>query len=128
MQSAMPSDWRKLKTRFEAWRKTRAKRSKTPDRLLKAVAALSAALTDGDALHSLTPDRDRPAPSPDDSAARSWRPDIPRPTFDHVRAFSDSLLLEQMNRPRRLTSRPSPSANRSENFHQLRTGDPRLCF
>src|SRR5215510_3250810 len=37
-------------------------------------------------------------------------------------------FLEQMNRPRRLTSRPSPSANRSENFHQLRTGDPRLCF
>jgi Protein kinase domain len=84
--------------------------------------------TDGDALRSLTPDRDRPAPSPDDSASRSWLPDNPRLPFDHVRAFSDSLLLEQMNRPRRLTSRPSPSANRSENFHQLRTGDPRLCF
>src|SRR5262245_30345418 len=73
--------------------------------------------TDGDALRSLTPDRDRPAPSPDDSASRSWRPDIPRLPFDHVRAFSDSLLLEQMNRPRRLTSRPSLSANRSENLH-----------
>jgi len=34
MKSAIPSDLLKLKKRFEAWRKTRAKRSKTPDRLL----------------------------------------------------------------------------------------------
>jgi hypothetical protein len=40
MKSAIPSDLLKLKKRFEAWRKTRAKRSKTPDRLLKAAAAL----------------------------------------------------------------------------------------
>ena len=40
MKSAIPSDLVKLKKRFEAWRKTRAKRSKTPDRLLKAAAAL----------------------------------------------------------------------------------------
>jgi hypothetical protein len=38
MKSAIPSDLLKLKKRFEAWRKTRAKRSKTPDRLLKAAA------------------------------------------------------------------------------------------
>ena len=31
MKSANPSDLLKLKKRFEAWRKTRAKRSKTPD-------------------------------------------------------------------------------------------------
>jgi len=40
MKSAIPSDLVKLKKRFEAWRKTRSKRSKTPDRLLKAAAAL----------------------------------------------------------------------------------------
>jgi len=40
MKSAIPSDLVKLKKRFEAWRKTRAKRSKTPDRLLQAAAAL----------------------------------------------------------------------------------------
>ena len=40
MKSAIPSDLLKLKKRFEAWRKTRAKRSKTPDHLLKAAAAL----------------------------------------------------------------------------------------
>jgi hypothetical protein len=40
MKSAIPSDLLKLKKSFEAWRKTRAKRSKTPDRLLKAAAAL----------------------------------------------------------------------------------------
>ena len=40
MKSAIPSDLLKLKKRFEAWRKTRVKRSKTPDRLLKAAAAL----------------------------------------------------------------------------------------
>jgi hypothetical protein len=40
MKSAIPSDLLKLKKRFDAWRKTRAKRSKTPDRLLKAAAAL----------------------------------------------------------------------------------------
>jgi hypothetical protein len=40
MKSAIPSDLLKLKKRFEAWRKTRTKRSKTPDRLLKAAAAL----------------------------------------------------------------------------------------
>jgi hypothetical protein len=40
MKSAIPSDLLKLKKRFEGWRKTRAKRSKTPDRLLKAAAAL----------------------------------------------------------------------------------------
>src|SRR5215510_14191571 len=40
MKSAIPSDLLKLKKHFEAWRKTRAKRSKTPDRLLKAAAAL----------------------------------------------------------------------------------------
>src|SRR5215510_15990586 len=40
MKSAILSDLLKLKKRFEAWRKTRAKRSKTPDRLLKAAAAL----------------------------------------------------------------------------------------
>jgi len=40
MKSAIPSDLLNLKKRFEAWRKTRAKRSKTPDRLLKAAAAL----------------------------------------------------------------------------------------
>src|SRR5215510_11516104 len=40
MKSAIPSDLLKLKKRFEAWRETRAKRSKTPDRLLKAAAAL----------------------------------------------------------------------------------------
>jgi hypothetical protein len=40
MKSAIPSDLLKLKKRFEAWRKTRDKRSKTPDRLLKAAAAL----------------------------------------------------------------------------------------
>jgi hypothetical protein len=40
MKSAIPSDLLKLKKRFEAWRNTRAKRSKTPDRLLKAAAAL----------------------------------------------------------------------------------------
>jgi hypothetical protein len=39
MKSAIPSDLLKLKKRFEAWRNTRAKRSKTPDRLLKANAA-----------------------------------------------------------------------------------------
>src|SRR5262245_5253660 len=32
MKSAIPSDLLKLKKRFEAWRNTRAKRSKTPDR------------------------------------------------------------------------------------------------
>jgi hypothetical protein len=31
MKSANPSDLLKLKKRFEAWRKTRAKRYKTPD-------------------------------------------------------------------------------------------------
>src|SRR5262245_64854649 len=87
-----------------------------------------AALTDGDALRSPTPDRDRPAPSPDDSTSRAWLPDNPRPPFVHVRAVSVSLLLEEMNRPRRLTSRPSPSANRSENSPQPRSGSPRLCF
>ena len=40
MKSAIPSDLLKLKKRFEAWRKTRAKRSKTPDHLLKAAVAL----------------------------------------------------------------------------------------
>src|SRR5262249_18413779 len=40
MKSAIPSDLLKLQKRFEAWRKTRAKRSKTPDRLLKVAAAL----------------------------------------------------------------------------------------
>jgi hypothetical protein len=40
MKSAIPSDLPNLKARFEAWRKTRAKQSKTPDHLLKAVAAL----------------------------------------------------------------------------------------
>src|SRR5262245_27952827 len=40
MKSAIPSELVKLKKRFEAWRKTRAKRSKTPDPLLKAAAAL----------------------------------------------------------------------------------------
>ena len=40
MNSAIPSDLHNLKKRFEAWRKTRAKRSKTPDHLLKAAAAL----------------------------------------------------------------------------------------
>jgi len=40
MKSAIPSDLFKLKARFEAWRKTRAKRSKTSDHLLKAAAAL----------------------------------------------------------------------------------------
>ena len=40
MKSAIPSDLLKLKKRFEAWRKTRARRSKTPDHLLKAAAAL----------------------------------------------------------------------------------------
>jgi len=40
MKSAIPSDLLKLQKRFESWRKTRAKRSKTPDRLLKAAAAL----------------------------------------------------------------------------------------
>lgn len=40
MKSAIPSDLLNLKARFEAWRKTRAKRSKTPDHLLKAAAAL----------------------------------------------------------------------------------------
>jgi hypothetical protein len=40
MKSAIPSDLLNLKAKFEAWRKTRAKRSKTPDRLLKAAAAL----------------------------------------------------------------------------------------
>ena len=40
MKSAIPSDLLKLQKRFEAWRKTRAKRSKTPDHLLKAAAAL----------------------------------------------------------------------------------------
>jgi len=40
MKSAIPSDLLKLKAKFEVWRKTRAKRSKTPDRLLKAAAAL----------------------------------------------------------------------------------------
>jgi hypothetical protein len=40
MKSAITSDLLKLKKRFEAWRKTRAKRSKTPDCLLKAAAAL----------------------------------------------------------------------------------------
>ena len=40
MKSAIPSDLLKLQKRFEAWRKTRAKRSKTPDRLLKAATAL----------------------------------------------------------------------------------------
>jgi len=40
MKSAIPPDLLKLKKRFEAWRKSRAKRSKTPDHLLKAAAAL----------------------------------------------------------------------------------------
>src|SRR5215475_11268112 len=40
MKSAIPSDLLKLKKRFEDWRKTRAKRSKTPDHLLKAAVAL----------------------------------------------------------------------------------------
>src|SRR5262245_37968630 len=40
MKLAIPSDLLKLKKRFEAWRNTRAKRSKTPDRLLKVAAAL----------------------------------------------------------------------------------------
>ena len=40
MKSAIPSDLLKVQKRFEAWRKTRAKRSKTPDHLLKAAAAL----------------------------------------------------------------------------------------
>jgi len=40
MKSAIPSDLLKLKKRFEAWRKTRAKRSKTPDHLLNAAVAL----------------------------------------------------------------------------------------
>jgi hypothetical protein len=40
MKSAIPSDLLRLKKRFEAWRKTRAKRSKTPDHLLKAAADL----------------------------------------------------------------------------------------
>ena len=40
MKSAIPFDSLKLKNRFEAWRKTRAKRSKTPDHLLQATAAL----------------------------------------------------------------------------------------
>jgi hypothetical protein len=40
MKSAIPSDLLNLKARFEAWRKTRTKRSKTPDHLLKAAAAL----------------------------------------------------------------------------------------
>jgi hypothetical protein len=40
MKSAIPSDLLKLKKRFEAWRKTRAKRSKTPDHLLQAAVAL----------------------------------------------------------------------------------------
>jgi hypothetical protein len=40
MKSAIPSDLLKLQKRFESWRKTRAKRSKTPDHLLKAAAAL----------------------------------------------------------------------------------------
>src|SRR5262245_62689546 len=88
----------------------------------------SAALTDGDVLRSPTPDRDRPTPSPDDSASRAWPPDNPRLAFDHVRAVSASLLLEEMNPPRRLTSRTSLSANRSENSPQPRAGDPQLCF
>src|SRR5262245_10472883 len=87
-----------------------------------------AALADGDALRSPTPDRDRPAPSQDGSASRAWLPDNPRLPFDHVRAFSVSLLLEEMNPPRRLTSRTSLSANPSEKSPQPRTGSPRLCF
>src|SRR5215475_6692830 len=40
MKSTIPSDLLKLKKRFEAWRRTRTKRSKTPNHLLKAAAAL----------------------------------------------------------------------------------------
>src|SRR5262245_13315261 len=40
MKLAIPSDLLKLKKRFEAWRNTRAKRSRTPDHLLQAAAAL----------------------------------------------------------------------------------------
>src|SRR5262245_54430394 len=40
MKSTIPSDLLKLKKRFEAWRRTRTKRSKTPDHLLQAAAAL----------------------------------------------------------------------------------------
>jgi hypothetical protein len=36
MKSAIPPDLLKLKIRFDAWRTTRAKRSKTPDHFLKA--------------------------------------------------------------------------------------------
>src|SRR5215510_15493705 len=63
-----------------------------------------------------------PAPSQDGSASRAWLQDNPRPPFDHVRAFSVSL------HPRRLSSWPSPSANRSEDFHPPRACHSPLCF
>ncbi len=47
---------------------------------------------------SLTPDKDRPAPSPNDSASRSWPPDIPRPPFDHVRALAGAQIFSFFTR------------------------------
>jgi len=40
MTSPLPTDLFNLKCQFEAWRKTRSKRTKTPDHLLAAAAEL----------------------------------------------------------------------------------------
>lgn len=40
MTTPLPTDLFNLKCQFEAWRKTRTKRTKTPDHLLKAAADL----------------------------------------------------------------------------------------
>jgi hypothetical protein len=40
MKTAIPADLIKLRDQFEAWRKTRSKRSKTPDHLRQAAIAL----------------------------------------------------------------------------------------
>ena len=40
MKTPLPTDLFNLKCQFESWRKTRTKRSRTPDHLLKAAADL----------------------------------------------------------------------------------------
>ncbi len=107
MKSAIPSDLLKLKKRFEAWRKTRAKRSKTPDRLLKAAAALldrySASMVCRVCGVNLRTLRRRSS-----SSASPRRSSVPAPDF-----FPLSLTLSQpevSSSPRRIGLRTSISS------------------